>query len=85
MILTKELEIKISNNQIKYYKEKGYNVKGGNEIKKIRIEDLPKNSGQKIMVKCDICGIEKEITLNRYNINTLDGKKNMLVVENVPK
>jgi len=73
MILTKSVRIKISNNQIKYYKEKGYNIKGGNEIKEIKVSDLPNNSGQKIKVKCDICNNEKYITLNRYNINTKNG------------
>ena len=70
MILTKELYVKISNNQIKYYKSKGYDVKGGNEIIKIDINDLPNNSGQKIDVKCDICNNEKTITMNRYYLNT---------------
>ena len=73
MILSKSVEIKISNNQIKYYTEKGYKIKGGNEIKEIKISDLPQNSGQKISVRCDFCNNEKVITLNRYNINTKNG------------
>jgi len=75
MILTKTVRIKISNNQIKYYREKGYDIKGSNEIKEITVEDLPKNSGQKIDVKCDFCEKEKFITLNRYNINTNHSQK----------
>lgn len=75
MILSDVIKIKISNNQIKYYKEKGYDVKGGNEIKEIKIEDLPSNSGQKIEVRCDYCEIVKEISLCRYNINTNKGSK----------
>jgi hypothetical protein len=70
MILSKYVNIKISNNQIKYYIKKGYNIKGGNETISIKIEDLPPNSGAKIKVKCDICGKEKEISLNRYKNNT---------------
>jgi len=70
MILSNVVNIKISNNQIKYYTEKGYNVKGGNELKEIRVEDLQNNSGVKIKVKCDYCDNEKEISLNRYMINT---------------
>lgn len=54
MILSKYVEMKISNNQIKYYIEKGYTVKGGNETISIKIEDLPPNSGAKIKVKCGI-------------------------------
>lgn len=70
MILTDVVNIKISNNQIKYYTSKGYDVKGGNEVKEIKVSDLPNNSGQKIKVKCDFCDNEKEITLNRYHNNT---------------
>jgi len=72
MILSKYINIKISNNQIKYYKDKGYIVKGGNEIIKVSVCDLPNNSGVKIEVECDICGNKKEISLNRYKNNTKD-------------
>ena len=70
MILSNVVNVKISNNQVEFYKGKGYDVKGGNEIKEISVKDLPINSGVKIKVKCDICGNEKEISLHRYMINT---------------
>ena len=70
MILSKYVDVKISNNQINYYREKGYVIKGNNEIISIKIEDLPKGSGSKVKVKCDICEKEKEISFNRYIINT---------------
>jgi hypothetical protein len=70
MIKSPYVEIKVSNNQIKYWRQKGYSVKGGNELVTVKVSDLPLHSGQKIKVVCDICGQEKEITLNRYNINT---------------
>jgi len=70
MILTDKIDVKISNNQIKYFKDKGYDVKGGNEIFNINVSDLPIGSGVKIKVKCDICGNESEVTINRYYINT---------------
>lgn len=75
MILSDVVKIKISNNQISYYKNKGYNFAGGNKIEEVKISDLPSNSGQKIKVKCDFCGKEKEISLNRYNINCDSGAK----------
>lgn len=74
MILSKKIRIKISNNQIKYWINKGYETIGSNEVLEVCVSDLPKNSGYKIKVKCDICGKEKSISLNRYNINTKDGK-----------
>ena len=70
MILSKYVDVKISNNQIKYFKEKGYNIKGGNEIVSIKVIDLLNGSGVKIKAKCDICGKETEINFNRYIINT---------------
>jgi len=75
MILSQYVEVKISNNQIKYYILKGYDVKGNNEIRKIKVSDLPLNSGQKIEVQCDICSNKKIITMNRYQINTNNGEK----------
>lgn len=60
MILSKYINVKISNNQIKYYKELGYNVKGGNEIISVDVLDLPNNSGVKmILVILNIFGIKK--------------------------
>jgi len=70
MILTKYVDVKISNNQIKYYKEKGYEVKGGNEIISILAIDLPTRSVSKIKAKCDVCGEETIISYSRYNYNT---------------
>jgi len=70
MILSKYVNVKISNNQINYYRDKGYDVKGGNENVFIKVSDLSKGSGSKIKVKCDICEKEKEISFNRYIINT---------------
>jgi len=70
MILSEYVKIKISNNQIKYFKEKGYDIKGGNEIFYIKVSDLPNGSGAKIRAKCDICGKETEVNFCRYIINT---------------
>ena len=70
MILSECVDVKISNNQIKYFREKGYEIKGGNEIISIKVLDLPIGSGSKIKAKCDICGKETEVTLNRYYTNT---------------
>jgi len=75
MILSNVSEIKISNNQIKYYKNLGYNIKGGNELKEIKIEHLPLNSRAKISVKCDFCSKEKILSYNQYNLNTNNGKR----------
>ena len=68
MILTKKIEIIISRNTLNYYNLLGYDVKT-NDIVIIPIKDLQKGSNLKIMVKCDICGFEKELSYNNYNKN----------------
>ena len=74
MILTKYLKIIVSNNQRKYYKELGYFIPNkDNSVIEIDIKDLPKGSGQNVKVKCDICGKEKCLSYNRYNINLSNG------------
>lgn len=70
MILSNVITIKVSNNQIKHYRDLGYQTNGGNIELNVKVKDLPKNSGQKILVKCDFCGTEKYISMNRYSINT---------------
>lgn len=52
MILTNFLEIKIVNNNISYYKEKGYDCKI-NDILTIKVEDVSQTSSYKVLVKCD--------------------------------
>jgi len=74
MILSEYINIKVSNNLIKYYKNLGYDFKL-NETLNVKVIDLPKNSGQKIQVKCDFCDNIKYLSLNRYCINTDNYKK----------
>jgi hypothetical protein len=64
MIITKKLKIKVNNRYVKYYKERGYDIKGGDEIE-IDINDLPENSHCEIQVLCSYCRNIK--TIKRYN------------------
>jgi len=71
---TKEIEVNATSQMIKYYENLGYKiprrkdkwgditVPRGTKII-IKIEDLPKGSGQEVKVKCDICG---EIVPKKY-------------------
>jgi len=68
MILTKIIKIKVNNKNIKYYKNKGYNIKYG-EITEIDIDDVLKGSQKRIDVKCDICGKESNISIQKYYNN----------------
>jgi hypothetical protein len=73
MLLTKELKIRVNSTGLKHYIEKGYNVKVGEEII-INTNDLTKSSMYKVRVKCDVCGLEKELIYNKYlkNIEKYD-------------
>jgi len=63
MVLTKNIKIKISSNNIK--KINIENIKVGQEIE-IPIELLNEGSHTRIQVKCDICGKEKYIEYRQY-------------------
>lgn len=69
MVLSKELEITITPNLFKNFKELGYENLRSGEKRTIPIEHLPIGSGQKVEVKCDVCGCEKEIKYQDYNKN----------------
>lgn len=55
MILTKIVEVTISNNG-KYYRNLGYGRCAQRDLIQVSIEDLPKNSNKIVFAKCDICG-----------------------------
>jgi hypothetical protein len=69
MILTKFIDIRTSKNRnIKYYLDIGYDIINKDFIQ-VDIKDIPKNSNHKVLVKCDKCGLEKQITYQKYNQN----------------
>jgi len=66
MIINDTIKIKVYNQMVKYYKEKGYNVPyNGSEIN-IKITDLPNGSSVKIDCKCDICNSIKKLPYCDY-------------------
>lgn len=68
MILDRYAEILIGNVNIKYYLSVGYNVNKGDKVL-IDINDLRIGTPVKINVKCDLCGAENKIYLQKYHIN----------------
>jgi hypothetical protein len=68
MILDKNAEILIGNANIKYYLSVGYDVSKGDKVL-ININDLRRGTPIKINVKCDICGVENKIYLQKYHFN----------------
>ncbi len=84
MIVSKEVEVKLSSNTYKYYEELGYYIpRYYNEIKKktvykkgtiinVKVKDLLPYSKAIIILKCDYCGNEypsKYENYIKYNIN----------------
>ena len=76
MLITKEIDIKISGPNINYYKNLGYNVSVGDNIT-IPITQLNKSSKIKVKIKCDVCGVEKTshyFAYNKYLEKSTDNK-----------
>ena len=71
MIITEKILIKV-NNKVNYYRDKGYICKRG-DLVYIDIKDVSIGSHIKILVKCDICGLEKELQYKKYNENIQRG------------
>ena len=65
MILSREINIKITESSYNYYDNLGYDVYISEEII-IPVELLPKGSHYKIKCKCDSCGLEKEVIYKNY-------------------
>lgn len=66
MILTKEVEIKISSSNMKYFSSLGYeNIHFGGRIT-VLVEHLKPCSTTLVLVKCDVCGEEKVLPYGVY-------------------
>jgi hypothetical protein len=74
MIKNKELKVKIAGPNIKYYRDKGLNIKNG-EIINIPIDLINPNSHIKITAICDLCQKENLVSIKNYNYQTKDNKK----------
>jgi len=65
MLVTEKIQIKGNSRNLKHYKDLNYNIKHNENIM-VNVCDLPKTTKYKIIAKCDICGIEKEISYHSY-------------------
>jgi hypothetical protein len=65
MLLSKEVEISVLNNNRSYLESKGYDT--SNNKVTIKVSDLLPNSKTIVIVKCDICGTIKENSYFNYN------------------
>ncbi len=65
MILTREIEVKITESNFQYFENLGYDVVIG-EVMDIPVELLSKGSNKKILCECDKCGTRKEVIFKNY-------------------
>lgn len=65
MILTREIKVKISESNLSYYEDLGYDVSIGEELV-IPIELLSPGSHYKIDCQCDGCGVVKPVIYKNY-------------------
>ena len=68
MLMIEKISIKIGSKNITGLRKLGYICNIG-DTTEINIKDLSLNSHNKVLVKCDICGNEKNLTYQRYNVN----------------
>jgi hypothetical protein len=65
MILTREISIKITESNLQYYEDLGYEVTISDNLL-IPVELMSHGSHYKIKCKCDFCSIEKEVIFKNY-------------------
>lgn len=65
MILIDKIQITVTNKNVSYYNQLGYNIKSG-DIIDVNINDLPKTSKLIIDVSCDECNKEYNISYYSY-------------------
>jgi len=77
MLLTTKVSISIQGGNIHYYRNLGYNIIKVKDIITIPIDQLPKTSHEKVLIKCDKCGSEREshyFAYNKYLKNSVDNE-----------
>jgi len=73
MIKEKEIPIKITKRNITFYKNLGYKIDNFNTVINVKIDDVNKNSKQKITAICEECGEENITSVYNYYDNVKRG------------
>jgi hypothetical protein len=68
MIINDKIKVKTTNKNIAHYRQFFNDIKSGDDIE-VSSEQLPYSCKVKILVKCDICSSEKEISIFSYRRN----------------
>ena len=61
LIVPQTVKVRIGKRICKYYREKGYEFEKCGDFIEVNVLDLPKKSGTKVKIICDVCGKEAEI------------------------
>ena len=61
LIVPQTVKVRTSVTTYKHYKEKGYEFKKCGNFIEVNVFDLPKGSGTKVKIICDICGKKREM------------------------
>ena len=61
LIVPQTVKVRIGVRTYKYYKEKGYEFEKCGDFIEVDVLDLPKGSGTKVKIICDICGKKAEM------------------------
>jgi hypothetical protein len=65
MLLSNEIKIEVTNNNLKYHQRSNKSLEVG-DILVIKLDELSINSGLKVDVKCDYCGFEFKMEYRKY-------------------
>lgn len=83
-IISKTVKVIPHGKSVKHYREKGYDVKSGQELE-VKIDDLMASSAALIIAECDYCGKQKEPTRYvDYNAQTKNGTEKCCCLDCAP-
>jgi len=68
MILTEYISVQINGSALNYWRNKVSTIKVG-EIIRVPPSELPAGSRARVIARCDLCGIEREINYRDYRPN----------------
>lgn len=89
-LISTSAKVKVTSKNAKYYEELGYTIPhkinkyndyviAVNEEIIVNVNDLPRYSNAKVIVKCDCCGKEKQEEYSRYRETLRENKKNYCI------
>ena len=61
LIVPQTIKVRTSSSNCKHYREKGYEFEKCGDFIEVNVLDLPKGSGAKVKIICDVCGKKSEM------------------------